>query len=61
MNRKQWVYLILMLIFVVLFVFNFLEYQKAENKISTLLIMLSNVLFIFAMGILWYFSKRKSK
>ena len=61
MNRKQWVYLSLMLIFVVLFIFNFLEYQKAENKISSLLIMLSNILFIIAMGILWYFAKKKSK
>ena len=61
MNRKQWIYFSLMLIFLVLFIFNFLEYQKAENKISALLIMLSNLLFILAMGILWYFSKRKSK
>ena len=61
MNRKQWVFFILMLIFLVLFIFNFLEYQKAENKISSLLIMLSNLLFIIAMGILWYFSKKNSK
>ena len=61
MNRKQWVYFILMLIFLVLFIFNFLEYQKAENKISSLLIMLSNVLFILAMGIMWYFARKKSK
>ena len=61
MNRKQWVYFILMLIFAVLFVFNYLEYQKSEKAISSLLLMLSNLLFILAMGILWYYAKRKSK
>jgi cell division protein FtsW (lipid II flippase) len=61
MNRKQWVYFILMLIFAVLFVFNYLEYQKSEKAVSSLLLMLSNLLFILAMGIMWYYAKRKSK
>ncbi|MCE2612118.1 hypothetical protein LVD13_03975 [Flavobacteriaceae bacterium D16] len=61
MNRKQWVYFILMLIFAVLFVFNYLEYQKSEKAISSLLLMLSNLLFILAMGIMWYYAKQKSK
>lgn len=60
MNRKQWVFFSIMLIFIVLFVFNFLEYQKSEKAIGALLGMLSSILFIIAMGILMYYNKKKS-
>ena len=60
MSRKQWVFFSIMLIFIVLFVFNFLEYQKAEKAIGALLGMLSAIIFIIAMAILMYYSRRKS-
>ena len=61
MNGKQWIYFSLMLIFVVLFIFNFLQYQQSDKAIASLLLMLSNLLFIVAMAILWYYSRKKSK
>lgn len=59
MNRKQWIFFSLMLIFLVLFVFNFVEYQKADKAIGALLGMLSSLIFIIAMGILIYYNKKK--
>ncbi len=59
MNRKQWIFLILLLIFLVLFVFNLVEYQKTDKAIGALLGMLSSLIFIIAMGILIYYNKKK--